>query len=89
MYIDLAHLCVYLCVCLSVCLSVATCPYYCVDSDVTWGNGGGCPLVVHYWADLQLVHGFRCCDKIARMRNVSECLYLLYAWLVTLIRGYE
>jgi len=22
-----------------------------------------CPLVVHYWADLQLVHGFRCYDN--------------------------
>jgi len=28
--------------------------------DVTLGNGRGCPLVVHYWADLQLVHGLRC-----------------------------
>jgi len=27
------------------------------------------------------VHGFRCYDNIARMRNVSECLYSLYAWL--------
>jgi len=43
--------------CLCVCLSV--------DLDVTWGNGKGCPLVVHYWADLQLVHGFPCCDNIA------------------------
>jgi len=31
------------------------------------GNGRVCPLVVHYWADLQSV-------QIARMRNVSECL---------------
>jgi len=23
----------------------------------------GCPLVVHYWADLQPVHGFRCYDN--------------------------
>jgi len=29
-------------------------------------NGRGCPLVVHCWADLQSVHGFRCydCDNI-------------------------
>jgi len=26
---------------------------------------GGFPQVVHYWADLQSVHGFRCCDNIA------------------------
>jgi len=28
-------------------------------------SGMGCPLVVQYWADLQSVHGFRCCDNIA------------------------
>jgi len=28
------------------------------------GNGRGCPLAVHYWADLQSVHGFRCYDNI-------------------------
>jgi len=37
---------------------------------------------VHYWADLQSVHGFRCYDNIARTRNVSECLYSLYAWFL-------
>jgi len=26
--------------------------------DVTWRNGRGCPLVVHYRADLQSVQGF-------------------------------
>jgi len=38
---------------LSVCLSAAACPHYCTDPDVTWGSSRGCPLVVHYWADLQ------------------------------------
>jgi len=38
--------------------------------------GTGCPLVVHYWADLQSVHGLRCYDNIARTRNVSECSVL-------------
>jgi len=28
-------------------------------------NGRGCPLVVHYWADLQSVHDFGCCNNIA------------------------
>jgi len=42
----------------------------------------GCPQVVHYGADLQSVHGFRCCDNIAPTRNVSECLYSLYAWFL-------
>jgi len=31
----------------SVCLSAAACPHYCMDPDVTWGTGRGCPLVVH------------------------------------------
>jgi len=60
-------------VCVSVCLSLASLPHYCTDPDVTWGNGTRCPLVRHYWADLQSVHGFRCYDNIARKRNVSEC----------------
>ena len=65
-----------LCVCMSVCLCLAAFPHYCTDPDVTLGNDSGCPLVVHYWMDLQLVHGFRCYDNIARMRNVSECSVL-------------
>jgi len=70
------------CMCLSDCMSLASFPHYCMYPDVTWGNGRECPLVVHYWSDLQSVHGFHCSDNIARMRNVSECLYSLYAWLL-------
>jgi len=55
-----------LCVCLSVCLSAAVRPHYCPDPDVTWGRGRGCPLVVHYWADLQSGHGLRCYGNITR-----------------------
>jgi len=40
-------------------------------------NANTCSLL----ADLQAVHGFRCYDSIARTRNVSDCLYTLYAWL--------
>jgi len=36
---------------------VAACPHCCTDPDVTWGMVG-VSLVVHYWADLQWVHGF-------------------------------
>ena len=32
------------------------------------GSGRGCPLVVHYWADLQSVHGMRCYG------NIMECM---------------
>jgi len=58
-------------------------PHYCTDPDVTWGNGrrhrvpSSCALL----ADLQSVHGLRCCCNIARTRKVSECLYSLCAWL--------
>jgi len=68
------------CVCLCACPSphaLAICPHYCTDPNVTLGNGRGCPLVMHYWADLQLVHRFCCCDNIARTQNVSECQYSL------------
>jgi len=38
------------------------------------GNARGCPLVVHYWADLQSVHGFRCYDNSAeRKMSASAC----------------
>ena len=55
-----------MCVCLSVCLSAAVRPHYCTDPDVAWGRGRGCPLVVHYWADLQSGHGLRCYGNITR-----------------------
>ena len=47
--------------CMCVCLSTAAVrPHHCTDPDVTWWRGRGCPLVVHYWADLQSVHALRC-----------------------------
>jgi len=63
MYCGHARLC--LCVCLSVCLSTAVFPHYCMDPDVTWGSGRGCPIV-HYWADLQSVHGLHFYGNITR-----------------------
>jgi len=45
--------------------SLAALSYYCTDPNVSCGDGWGCPVVVHYWADLQSVHGFRCYDNIA------------------------
>jgi len=67
---------------LFVCLFAAACLHYCMDPDVTWGSGRGCHLVVHCWADLQSVHGFRCYGNITRTRNVSE--YMLYSMLLLL-----
>ena len=43
-----------------VCVSVGACPHYCTDPDVTWVNRRGCLLVMHHWADLHSMHGFRC-----------------------------
>ena len=40
--------------------------------DVTWGSGRGCPLVVHYWADLQSVHGLRCYGNTMEMRGRAQ-----------------
>ena len=36
------------------------------------GSGRGCPLVVHYWADLQSVHGMRCYGNIMEMRGRAQ-----------------
>jgi len=73
---------VFLSVCLTVCLSVAACLHYCTDSDVTWGSGKGCPLVVHYWVNLQSGHGLHCYGNITQMRNVSEYMIVLALCLV-------
>jgi len=43
------------------------------------GSGMGCPLLVHYWTDLQSVHGLRCYGNITRTRNVSEYMLVVHA----------
>ena len=58
MYIGHNHPC--------VCLPLAAFPHYCTDPDVTWSSGRGCSLVVHYWVDLQSVHGLRSYGNIRR-----------------------
>ena len=62
----------HLCVCLCVGLSAAACLHYCMDPDVTWWSGRGCPLVVYYWADLQLVHGLRCYGNTMEMHGRAQ-----------------
>ena len=67
MYCGHAHLCVCMCVCLSVCLSVrGRMPTLLHGPGCNFGSGRGCPLFVHYWADLQSVHGLRCYGNIMR-----------------------
>jgi len=68
-----------------VCLSVYPSPHSHTTARTRMELGRGCTLVVHYWADLQSGHGLRCYGDIARTRNVSECLYSLYAWLLVLL----
>jgi len=63
-------------VCVCVCLSLAAFPQYCTGPDISWGNDRGCPLVVHYWADLQSVHGFRCYDNTALNAKYQRVLVL-------------
>ena len=48
----------------------------------------GCPLYVHYWADLQSVHGFRCYDNIAtnvKCQWVLACTHCTSGWLINLV----
>jgi len=45
-------------------------------------SGRGWPVIVHYWADLQSMHGFRCYGNITRTRNVSEYMLVLALCLV-------
>ena len=63
-------------ICVSVCLSSAVRQHYCTDPDVTWGRGGGCPLVVHYWADLQSLHGLHCYGNIMRNVVYAGCVHV-------------
>jgi len=56
-----------LCVCVPVCLSVrGRTPTLLHAPGCNLGHGGGCLLVVHYWADLQSGHALRCYGNITR-----------------------
>jgi len=56
----------------SVCmLSLAAFLHYCTDPDVTWGM-----VVMHYWTDLESVHGFCCHDNIAPNAKCQRVLVL-------------
>jgi len=48
------------------------------DPDVTWGVVESVPLVVHYWADLQSVHGFHFYDNIAANAKCQRVLVLAH-----------
>jgi len=61
---------------LCVCLSLAAFPHYCTLPNVRRGNGSGCPLLVHHWADLQSVREFRCYENIAPNAKCQRVLVL-------------
>ena len=65
--------CVPACVCLSVPRRIPTLLH---GSGVSWGNAKGCRLVVHYWANLQSVNGFRCYENIAPNAKCQRVLVL-------------
>ena len=70
--------------CVSVCVSVGgRIPTLMHGPGCNLGKWySGCPLVVHYWADLQSVRGLRCYGNITRTRNVSEYMLVLALCLV-------
>ena len=72
-----------------VCLSLATFPCYCMDPDVSCGNGRGYPVVVHYLADLQS-DGFCCYDNVEPNAKCQQALVLAVG-LVPLVvkRGWQ
>jgi len=74
MYIGDVHLCV--CVCPSTHAHTTAWTWMWL-----WGMVGGCSVVVHYWADLQSVDGFCCCDnspntKCQRVLVLALCLVM-------------
>ena len=42
--------------------------------------------MVHYWSDLQSVHGLHCYGKITQTRNVSKYMLVLALCLVDIIK---
>ena len=55
------------------------------NPDVSWGNGRGCPLVAHYWVDLQSMHGFHSYDNIVTNAKCQRVLALAICLVMQLI----
>jgi len=71
-------LCACLCVCQSVPCRISSLLH---EPGCNLGNGRECSLVVHYWTDLQSVHGFRCYDNRAPNAKCQQ-VPVLPLWLV-------
>ena len=67
-------------VCVSVCLSLAVFPHYCTDPDVSWGMAESALQLCTIVPICNRCTGFFAMTTQRRTRNVSECLYSLYAW---------
>jgi len=78
MYIGHARLCL----CLSVPGRILTLLH---GPGCNLGIGRGCPLVVHYWADLRSVHGFHRYDNIAPNAKCQRVLVLAHYLAVIVI----
>ena len=85
-----------LCVCMSICLfiprRIPTLLHGPGCNLVKWYRG--CPLVVHYWVDLQSVHGIRCYDNIAPNAKCQRVLVLALGLvnccnIVVIVIGYS
>ena len=59
-----------LCICVSV---RGRTPTLLHGPSCNLGRGRGCPLLVHYWADLQSVHRLRCYGNIRRTLVYAGC----------------
>jgi len=76
---------------LSVCVSVhGHMPALLHGAGYKLRDGRGLPLVVHCWANLQLVHGFYCYDNIApRLMTIgthdSIAVCLVFNYLALLL----
>jgi len=67
---------------LCVSLSLTAFPHYCTDQDLSWGNCRRCPVVVHCWARLQSLRGFRCYVNIAPNAKCQRVLVIALTLLV-------
>jgi len=55
-------------------LSVAACLQLLHGPECNLGSARGCPLVLHYWAHLQLVYGLRCYGNMTRTLVKFICI---------------
>jgi len=80
MYIGHDRMCV--CLCVSVPRRIPTLLH---GPGCNLRNGRGCPLVVHYWADMQSVHWFRCYGNVVPNAKCERVLVLALCLVIIII----